>query len=90
VRSERTTRFEELSRGERARVALVRALVTEPDIYLLDEPTAGLGDDETALLLDLLAQTGATVIIATHDEFVINWSDDTYELRGGALVPITR
>lgn len=90
VRSERTTRFEELSRGERARVALVRALVTEPDIYLLDEPTAGLGDDETVLLLDLLAQTGATVIIATHDEFVINWSDDTYELRGGALVPITR
>jgi ABC-type transport system involved in cytochrome bd biosynthesis fused ATPase/permease subunit len=88
--SERTTRFEELSRGERVRVALVRALVTDPDVYLLDEPTAGLGTEETELVLDLLARTGATVIVATHDQLVIDWSDDVYELRDAALVPVTR
>jgi ABC-type transport system involved in cytochrome bd biosynthesis fused ATPase/permease subunit len=87
---ERTTRFEELSRGERMRVALVRALVTDPDVYLLDEPTAGLGKEETELVLDLLARTGATVIVATHDQLVIDWSDDVYDLRDGALVAVTR
>jgi ABC-type lipoprotein export system ATPase subunit len=88
--SERTTRFEELSRGERVRVALVRALLTEPDVYLLDEPTAGLGNEETNLVLDLLARTGATIIVASHDQLVIDWSDDVYELRDAALVAVTR
>ena len=46
--ADRTTRWEELSRGERARVAMVRAMVTSPRSILLDEPTAGLGRDETA------------------------------------------
>ena len=46
-----TTRWDELSRGERARVAIVRALVTTPSILLLDEPTSGLGTDETTRVL---------------------------------------
>lgn len=90
IASERTTRFEELSRGERARVALARALVTDPSIYLLDEPTAGLGREETARALELLASTGSTVVVATHDEFVADWCDVVVELRDGALVPLTR
>jgi ABC-type transport system involved in cytochrome bd biosynthesis fused ATPase/permease subunit len=88
--ADRTTRFEELSRGERVRVALARALVTSPLIYVLDEPTAGLGRDETARLLDLLGATGATVIVATHDDDVARWCDIIVELRAGELVPLIR
>ncbi|MFY9783649.1 MAG: ATP-binding cassette domain-containing protein [Acidimicrobiales bacterium] len=88
--SERSTRFEELSRGERVRVALARALVTNPDVYLLDEPTAGLGSEETMTVLSVLACTSATIIVATHDELVINWCDDVYELHDGAIALFNR
>lgn len=90
VLSERSARFENLSRGERTRVALVRSLVTGPAIYLLDEPTAGLGAEETALVLELFSSTGSTVIVATHDPLVIQWSDVVYELRDGELALFTR
>jgi ABC-type transport system involved in cytochrome bd biosynthesis fused ATPase/permease subunit len=86
--TDRTTRFEELSRGERVRVALARALVTSPSIYVLDEPTAGLGRDETASVLELLGSTGATIIVATHDADVATWCDVVIELRAGELVPL--
>jgi ABC-type transport system involved in cytochrome bd biosynthesis fused ATPase/permease subunit len=86
--TDHTTRFEELSRGERVRVALARALVTSPSIYVLDEPTAGLGRDETASVLELLGSTGATIIVATHDADVATWCDVVIELRAGELVPL--
>lgn len=86
VIADRTTRFEELSRGERARIAIVRSLVTSPDLILLDEPTAGLGRDETRDVLALLSDQGATVIVATHDEDVMAWCDVVIELRGGELL----
>jgi len=90
MESDRTTRFEDLSRGERTRIALVRSLVTEPDIYLLDEPTAGFGREETQLVLELFSRTGSTVIMATHDPLVIEWSDVVYELCDGELRLVTR
>lgn len=90
LESERSTRFDELSRGERVRVALARALVTRPEIYLLDEPTAGLGSDETARVLGLLNSTNATVVVATHDPDVIAWSNDVIELRDGRLRRVNR
>jgi ATP-binding cassette, subfamily C, bacterial CydC len=83
---ERTTRFEELSRGERVRVALARAMVTNPDLVVLDEPTAGLGRDETRNVLSLLAASHATVVVATHDSDVIEWCDVVVELRENELV----
>ncbi len=85
MNTERASRFEDLSRGERTRVALVRSLVTEPDVYLLDEPTAGLGAEETTRVLELFSRTGSTVIVATHDPLVIEWSDVVYELLDGEI-----
>ncbi|MGA2293847.1 MAG: ATP-binding cassette domain-containing protein [Acidimicrobiales bacterium] len=85
-----TTKFEELSRGERERVALVRALVTAPEIYLLDEPTSGLGQEETRAVLELLESTGATFVVATHDDQVMDWCHQVYELRDGNLVATAR
>jgi len=85
--SEPTTRWDELSRGERQRVALVRALATGPDIVLLDEPTSGLGADETRAVLTLLESSGASVVVATHDPLVIEWCDDVLTLVEGSLGP---
>ena len=75
-----STWFEDLSRGELARVALVRALVTEPDIVILDEPTAGLGVDETRRILGLLDERGPSVIVASHDPEVLGWCDEVVTL----------
>lgn len=88
--TDETTRWEELSRGERQRVAVVRALVTSPSIVILDEPTSGLGLSETELVLSLLESTNATVVIATHDPRVIAWCDDVLELDERRLRPLNR
>ncbi|MHB1087399.1 MAG: ATP-binding cassette domain-containing protein [Acidimicrobiales bacterium] len=84
------TRWDELSRGERQRVAIVRALVTSPAIVVLDEPTSGLGASETDRVLSLLASIDATVVIATHDPRVIAWCDDVLELVNHRLRSLNR
>ena len=60
----------EISGGMRKRARLARALVLDPEIILFDEPDSGLDPVRTAflneLVLDLKAQTGATMIIVTH------------------------
>jgi ATP-binding cassette subfamily C protein CydC len=88
--AERETKWEELSRGERERVAVVRAMVTDPVILLLDEPTSGLGQDETRLVLDLLGEMGASVIVATHDPLVMAWCNFGFELVDATLRVVTR
>lgn len=61
----------ELSGGMLKRAALARALVLEPELLFLDEPTAGLDPHSAAgidtLVLDLCAKTGLTVVVITHD-----------------------
>ena len=61
----------ELSGGMIKRVALARALALEPELLLLDEPTAGLDPDRSAgfvqLIRELQAQLGLTVVLVTHD-----------------------
>ncbi|MFQ6118220.1 MAG: energy-coupling factor ABC transporter ATP-binding protein [Candidatus Bipolaricaulia bacterium] len=59
-----------LSVGERRRVALARALVVEPELLLLDEPTANLDPRNTALIESLIERSnraGTTIVLATHD-----------------------
>lgn len=60
-----------LSQGERQRVAICRALLTEPRLVLADEPTGNLDPDNKRRILDLLfAETrrrGATLVVVTHD-----------------------
>ena len=80
-----STKWEDLSRGEKQRVAVVRSMVTAPNIIILDEPTSGLGVAETQQVLELLSSTTATVIVATHDPQVMQWCDDVYELSNNQL-----
>ncbi len=90
LRVEATTRWDELSRGERQRVAVVRSLACSPDVVVLDEPTSGLGRDETAAVLELLRSAGPSVVVATHDEQVMAWCDVVVELRDGRLTTLRR
>ncbi|WP_276958312.1 ABC transporter ATP-binding protein [Allomeiothermus silvanus] len=64
-----------LSTGERQRVALARAVAHRPRLLLADEPTAHLDRSRAATALDLLTQTaktlGATLVVATHDPWVM-------------------
>ena len=61
----------ECSRGERHRYAVVRAMVAEPELLLLDEPTAGLGNSERQNLIDVLWASKATLVVTTHDPDLI-------------------
>lgn len=63
------------SRGERYRYAVARALVRQPDLLLLDEPTSALGDEERTALIELLRSQSCAVILATHDAAVIAQCD---------------
>jgi len=72
----------QLSIGEKRKVAFASTIVTDPEILLLDEPTAGLDPQTTANILELLlkaSQDGKTVITATHDTHVVeDISDEIY------------
>jgi putative ABC transport system ATP-binding protein len=64
-------RPEELSQGERQRVAVCRALVTGPKLVLADEPTANLDEENGGRVMDALErhaqEQGATLVVVTHD-----------------------
>ncbi len=80
---------EELSGGEQQRVAVARALVTDPDVVLADEPTAELDAATRQIVLDLLlgtARTGRTLLIATHDPEVAARCDRTVTIHAGRII----
>lgn len=81
----------ELSGGEQQRVAIARSLMNRPPLLLADEPTGNLdsktGDEILRVLLDLRAETGLTLIIATHDIRVAARAERTVLLADGNLVP---
>lgn len=86
------SRPHELSGGEMQRVALARALANDPPIVLADEPTGNLDSQSGSLVLDLLHHScknlGKTLLLATHDQTVVQRADRVVELRDGAIAGI--
>jgi ATP-binding cassette, subfamily B, bacterial len=76
-----------LSGGQQRRIAIARALVRDPAVLVLDEPTTGLDAAAVAALRDPLRRLahGRTTILITHDPEVMAWADRVVELRAGRL-----
>jgi branched-chain amino acid transport system ATP-binding protein len=76
--------------GQRRMVDLARALATEPDLLLLDEPASGLNTKETEDLGGLIGRirdSGVTVLLVEHDmSLVMDISDEIVVLHNGAVI----
>jgi len=81
-------RPEEMSGGEQQRIAIARALIKDPLILILDEPTSNI-DIETAetilFILKEMRSKGKTIIISTHDEKVTGIADKVFMLKKGRV-----
>lgn len=81
----------ELSGGEKQRVAVARALMNRPSVVLADEPSGSLDtknkDELHRLFFDLRNEFGQTFIIVTHDEELARITDRTIHLKDGMIEP---
>jgi putative ABC transport system ATP-binding protein len=82
-------RVRELSGGEQQRLAVACALAGDPELIILDEPTASLDRASATALVEVLAAVaarGATMVVATHDPLVIDAGQSIAELDHGRRV----
>ena len=83
------SKIQKLSGGERQRTALCRALMNKPRILLADEPTGSLDETTSAtvfdLLLEIVANEGVTLVMATHDRGLAARCGRLIEMHDGSI-----
>ncbi len=81
---------EELSGGEKQRVAIMVALANSPSIVVADEPTGELDRENADVIMEMLQtlnrDLGTTILLATHDEYILNQIDRVITLIDGEIV----
>jgi ABC transport system ATP-binding/permease protein len=81
------THVKDLSGGERRRLQLLRLLAAEPNVLILDEPTNDLDTDTLAALEDLLDGWPGTLIVASHDRYLVERvTESAYALLGDGKI----
>ncbi|MCY3833626.1 MAG: ABC transporter ATP-binding protein [Chloroflexi bacterium] len=79
----------EMSGGQQQRIAIARALVTEPDLILADEPSSELDSDTThdvlAVLQDFVRDKGVSILLSSHDPIVDDYADRILHLVDGKI-----
>lgn len=82
-------RPKELSMGEMQRVSIARAIANDPEIIIADEPTGELDSNTARETIDLLSHINReekkTIIVATHDEKVVDKADTIYTMQDGKI-----
>jgi putative ABC transport system ATP-binding protein len=80
----------DLSGGQKQRVAIARALAGEPEIILADEPTAALDSQSGRVVMEMLRSLahdrGRAVVIVTHDNRTLQYSDGIVHIADGRIV----
>lgn len=90
LHAQRKAPFRSLSGGQRQRAMIARALLAEPELLVLDEPTSGVDraalDSVRALLRALVAERGLTLVVVTHQtELVRGVANRAWWVEGGAV-----
>lgn len=83
----------ELSSGQQQKVAVARALVTNPEIIIADEPTGNLDYESGRDLLHLLGDLrfmGKTIVMVTHDLEYLQYARSTVQMRDGQIINVSR
>lgn len=92
--SMKDTKLLHLSKGSLQKVSVIQALLTTPDVILLDEPISGQDISSQNVFINMineLKSKGMTVIMSCHEKFLINRiSDVIYEIKDGHLLPVDK
>ena len=80
---------DELSGGQKQRVSIARALVTDPQLIIADEPTGALDESTAQEILDIIMdinKRGTTVIFVTHDNDIAKKAHRILKLKNGEII----
>ena len=79
----------EISGGERQRVAIIRAIINNPKIIFADEPSGNLDEKNSIKLIDLFKTInrdyGTTILLTTHNPLIASIGSEVFELKSGEL-----
>lgn len=80
---------EQLSEGQKQRLAILCAIIKKPRILILDEPTSALDDENTAVIMAILKQlseAGMTIVLTSHQLATIKYADCVYMIENKAII----